>query len=240
VFGLVIALTRMSLPDHDDCSIFRRCFLKPLEAHERAADLLSQAAEALLRGDLAEADDSLRKCDFICLQKHYRQIVGKIDPVIHHRTKNPVYVRLPPNPSPHMPAVGIAGEVLARDGYRCRFCTCKVVVKEARKIFAKVLPVAARLDDRGCQHSALAALRASIDHVVPFRRGGTNDPDNLVTTCGPCQFGRGHWLLEECDLEDPRKYPPLNDSWDGVIRLRGFDIKKLSPSVARTSTSEGH
>jgi hypothetical protein len=56
--------------------------------------------------------------------------------------------------------------------------------------------------------------------VLPFRRGGSNDLDNLVTACGPCQYGRGHWLLQECDLEDPRSYPPVKDGWDGLTRLR--------------------
>jgi hypothetical protein len=149
-------------------------------------------------------------------------IVGKIDPLIHHRTRNPVYPRLPPSRGPRMPTLGVAREVLARDAYRCRFCGCRVVVKEARETFIKALPTEAKLDGRGCHHFAFGALRASVDHVVPFRRGGTNEMDNLVTTCGPCQFGRGHWLLEECELEDPRRYPPLWGPWDGLIRLRGL------------------
>ena len=74
--------------------------------------------------------------------------------------------------------------------------------------------------NQGC-HFELAVLAASIDHVVPFARSGNSDPENLVTTtCNPCQFGRGNWLLEEVELEDPRTYPPLIDSWDGLKRLR--------------------
>jgi hypothetical protein len=204
--------------------MFRRCFRPPLPEHDLAADLLSRAADALLRHDLLDAADLLRECDFSCLHEHYRMIVGKIDPLIHHRTKNPSYSRLPPRSGPRMPAIGVARDVLARDAYRCRFCGCRVMVNEARKTFLKVLPAATRLDGRGRQHYAFGALRASVDHVVPFRRGGTNEKENLVTTCGPCQFGRGHWLLEECELEDPRRYPPLTGPWDGLIRLRGVRI----------------
>jgi hypothetical protein len=165
----------------------------------------------------------VRVADLACLRDHhYLKVVGKIDPEIHHRTKNPVYTKLPVSPGPHMPAAGVTREVLARDGYRCRFCGCRVIVKEAWNSFIKTLPAAMRVDRAGSHHSAFGALRASIDHVVPFRRGGSNDPDNLVTACGTCQFGRGHWLLEECDLDDPRQYSPLKDSWDGIIRLKGF------------------
>src|SRR5207253_1428589 len=97
--------------------------------------------------------------------------------------------------------IGVSRGVLARDGYRCRFCGCRVIVKEARKKFIVALPLAVKADGAGTpHHAALAVLTASIDHVVPFRRGGSNDLENLVTTCGPCQFGRGHWLLEEAKL----------------------------------------
>jgi 5-methylcytosine-specific restriction endonuclease McrA len=209
----------------NDLPKLRRCFLQPEPEHDLAADSLAQAADALLRNDLPEAAGFLRKADHRCLQEHCRK-VSKINPEIHHRTKNPVYTKFPPSPGPHMPGAGVIREVLARDGYRCRFCGCRVIVNEARKTFIKTLPAAAKFDDGRCHHSALAALRASIDHVVPFRRGGTNNPDNLVTACGPCQFGRGHWLLKECDLDDPRQYPPLIDSWDGLVSLRGFKLHK--------------
>jgi hypothetical protein len=143
--------------------------------------LLSRAADALLRNNFSEAADLVRESDFSRLHE-YCCITGKIDPLIHHRTKNPKYTPVPPGPGRRrMPLIGVIRDVLARDAYHCRFCGCSVIVMEARKAFIRTLPAATRSDDRGCHHFAFAALTASIDHVVPFRRGGSSDPDNLVT-----------------------------------------------------------
>ncbi len=49
--------------------------------------------------------------------------------------------------------------ILRRDAYRCRYCTRKVAV--------------------GTAH---------IDHLVPWKNGGRTLPQNLVTSCGPCNM----------------------------------------------------
>jgi HNH endonuclease len=90
--------------------------------------------------------------------------------------------------------------------------------------------------NKGC-HAGLAVLAASIDHLVPFQRGGSNAVENLVTTCNPCQFGRVHFLLNEEDIEDPRKNPPAIDDWDGLTRLRGFDLNSSRPSESGGATA---
>lgn len=33
--------------------------------------------------------------------------------------------------------------------------------------------------------------KVTIDHVLPQSRGGTNDPNNLVTACSSCNFKKG-------------------------------------------------
>jgi len=201
----------------------RRCFLPPLPEHDCAANLLSKAADALLVGDLAQAETLLVKADLKPLEEYRYSIAGPINPAIIRQTKLPVFERLPSRRHSHMPTLAVTRQVLARDGYRCRFCGVRVVVKEAQKTFTAALPKAARWGPRNQDcHFGLAILRASIDHVVPFQRGGSNEPENLVTTCNPCQFGRGVFLLDEVELEDPRKYPPVIDSWDGITRLRGM------------------
>ncbi len=58
-----------------------------------------------------------------------------------------------------------------------------------------------------------------LDHVIPYARGGGNGPDNLVTACWPCNFGRGSYSLEEVGLADPRGRPPVLDGWDGLKRV---------------------
>lgn len=205
--------------------MLRRCFVPRLPDHDLAADLLSRAADALLNRDLPQAADLLRKADLKSLEDYRYNIASRIDPSIHHQSKLPVYTRLKTS-GPRMPVAEVVRQVLARDGYRCRFCESRVIVKEARKAFTNALPTVVRWDgtNQG-RHFGLAILAASIDHLLPFQRGGSNDPDNLVTTCNPCQFGRGNWLLDEVEIEDPRKYQPIIDAWDGLMKLRGFKLR---------------
>ena len=200
--------------------MLRRCLLPPIPAHDLAANLLSQAADAILRRDFADAADLLRDSDLRPLEEHRNAVAGPINLSIHRRTKLPVFQRPLEERGRRMPTAAVGRGVLARDGYRCRFCGARTIVAGARKAFVKALPEVVRWGPRNKDcHFGLAVLAASIDHVVPFERGGTSDLDNLVTACNPCQYGRGQFLLEELDLEDPRAYAPLGDSWDGLTRL---------------------
>jgi hypothetical protein len=44
--------------------------------------------------------------------------------------------------------------------------------------------------------------------------------ENIVITCGPCNFGRVHYSLEEVGLIDPRTREPVRSKWDGLERFR--------------------
>jgi hypothetical protein len=57
-------------------------------------------------------------------------------------------------------------DVLECDGFRCRYCG-------ATSEDAKLV----------------------VDHVIPVVEGGTNDLDNLVTACHPCNAGKGKRVL---------------------------------------------
>jgi 5-methylcytosine-specific restriction endonuclease McrA len=195
--------------------------------------LLAEAADALLNGHLDKAADLIRGSDLLSLEDFRYRIAGRLDPLIHGIATMPVYERISHPEGRRMPTAAVTRQVFARDGYRCRFCGSKVIVKEARMAFINALPTIVRWGSKNRErHFGLAVLSASIDHVVPFQRGGgSEDPANLVTTCSPCQFGRGHCLLDEMQLEDPRRYPPTVDGWDGLTRLRGFKfLRDCSPA----------
>jgi len=53
-------------------------------------------------------------------------------------------------------------DVFARDGYACKYCGCD-----------------------STEH------RLEVDHIIPVSKGGTNDIENLVTSCQPCNLGKG-------------------------------------------------
>ena len=84
------------------------------------------------------------------------------------------------------------------------------------KIFPDVARWGRRNNDK---HRGLSILESSIDHLIPHNRGGDNNPQNLVTACGPCQFGRGGWTIEEVGISDPLARNPIIDSWDGLRRI---------------------
>lgn len=125
-----------------------------------------------------------------------------------------------------------------RDGWRCRFCGCRVVVPGARKVLQVAFPdvVGWPGKDHG-KHAAFYALSATIDHITPHSRGGDNSPENLVTTCQPCNFGRNRWLLQEVALSDPRERAPVIDAWDGLSRLLAKWPKPNRPAASSSAAS---
>ena len=46
--------------------------------------------------------------------------------------------------------------------------------------------------------------KAVADHVFPWSLGGATSLDNLVTSCGGCNYDKEHWTLEQLGIEDPR------------------------------------
>ena len=210
---------------------FRRSFLPPIPEFSEAANLLSLAADALLVDDLDTCADLLFKADLKPLREFSYLLAGPIKPEIHRQSRNPIFTPVPREGRPRMPSASRAMEVFARDGFRCRFCESKVIVKDAHRIFARFLPDEARLGTTNdTNHFGLATLTATIDHLVPYSRGGDNSDSNLVTACGPCQYGRNRWTLEEVQILNPFDYPPIVDEWDGLTRL--LVMKK--PSRSRT------
>ena len=63
--------------------------------------------------------------------------------------------------------------ILARDGFRCRYC--------------------------GRQGSTPGVV-LHVDHVVPLAVGGTSREDNLRTACEECNLGKGTWAVVASDL----------------------------------------
>jgi len=66
--------------------------------------------------------------------------------------------------------------IYERDGWRCVWCESPVA-RQSRFI---------SVDDNN-----RPIPQATIDHVVPRSRGGTNDASNLITCCSDCNAKRG-------------------------------------------------
>ncbi len=196
----------------------RPCFVPPLPEHDLAADLLAQAADALLNGAHARAAEFLAQADMPVLYRHTHQIMNTTSEAIHRLRKVPGAPAVT-KAQQRMPGADLQRALFARDGHRCRFCGCRVVLPKARDRMRQELPGRIRFAEREGFHAAFYALSASIDHIVPHSRGGGNEMDNLVVACWSCQFGRGGYLLEEVGLIDPRERAPVVDGWDGLGRV---------------------
>lgn len=213
----------------------RTSFLPPLPEHDMAANLFDQADDALLANDIVQCRALIAAADMPVLCEYAYSVVGPINPRIHRQSRMPRNLLPKDLASRRMPGIKVIRSLYERDGYRCRYCGTRVVLPEARKVFLKLLPDVARgkHDKHGAvaipggadaasgkaRHCGFSVLQASVDHVLPYRRGGSNEPDNLVTACGVCQFGRSNWLLSEVEILDPFERPPSVDQWDGLKRV---------------------
>ena len=197
----------------------RRCFMSPIPELSAAADLLDQAADAVLDGDLTLARQLITQADMPLIAAYTAFITGAVNPLVHWQIAMPSESTTPRS-AQRMPSASRERAIYERDGWRCRYCSTCVIDRGMRSWLHKCIPESARWGKRNAEkHSALAALSASLDHVLPHSRGGTNDESNLVTACNACQFGRGQWTLEEVGFADPRQFPPDLNAWDGLTRL---------------------
>jgi hypothetical protein len=120
-----------------------------------------------------------------------------------------------------MPTGAEKERIHQRDGYNCRFCGMTIIRRETRTRMRAIYPNAVTWGSKELeQHAAFQTMWAQYDHLVPHAKGGTNDLDNMVLTCAPCNFGRGSYSLAEVGVADPRTRPPLRSTWDGLERFR--------------------
>ncbi len=222
----------------------RQSFLPPIPELDAAADLLSEAADALLAGDRDLARACLRRADMDTIHAWASRIMGPTDTALHRYRPvagAAIATSSVTKAKQRMPGSSIKAAVHARDGYRCRFCGSRVADPRARDAMKKMVPDVIPWSAEGKNwHAAFYALTATIDHLVPHARGGGNDLDNLVTTCWPCNFGRGGWLIEEVAIIDPRTRPPIIDHWDGLTRMLTVAPEILTESrPTRVAAADG-
>lgn len=208
----------------------RRCFLTPIPQLSTAADLLASAADGLLAGATSHARQLAAEADMPVIGAYTALVTGAVNPLVHWQYAMPTGGVGLERRAQRMPSSSAERAICVRDGWRCRYCGTRVIDRSSRARLHRCLPDVARWGARNAdKRTALAALSASLDHIVPHSRGGTNDEPNLVTACNACQFGRGQWTLEEVGFFDPREYSPILDGWDGLTRLsRLIDIPNLS------------
>lgn len=91
-------------------------------------------------------------------------------------------------------------EVFARDGFSCRYC--------------------GRQSD---------SVKLVVDHIVPVCQGGTNDQDNLVTSCVDCNAGKGGKTISQSVISEEHRLAMSQDLQDQIHAARlAVEAAKLS------------
>lgn len=75
-----------------------------------------------------------------------------------------------------------------------------------------------RRDGHQCQEcGAQVGKSAPVDHLVPVFEGGTDDPDNLRTLCGPCHDRKTQTEAQRARARFARKRPPAKHPTEGNV-----------------------
>lgn len=202
----------------------RTCIKEPIPELYDAYGALQNAIDAHLAGGISEAAEhfKLANCPVVWTWLNtawvgVTQHVVTLRPLGDTR-KIPSAER---DPDRNI-AKNVKQMVLARDGYRCRYCSLPVVHADIRKIAHKLHPEAVPWNPRiaSQQHSAFQAFWLQFDHVEPHSHGGQSAVDNVVVTCALCNFAKDRHTLRQLDVEDPRLRSPLPSEYDGLERFR--------------------
>ncbi len=81
-------------------------------------------------------------------------------------------------------------EILKRDGFRCRYCGRTAI-----------------------------ATPLHVDHVIAVANGGTNDHENLASSCADCNGGKSSIPLDDSKLANDRTAGALRDHAEQVLAV---------------------
>ncbi len=174
------------------------------------------------QGELSLAGELFRLADNPVVREWTESLWGKASPYINIREVSGASPTLKKDRRipVRMPNAAERRALHERDGFHCRFCGIPLVRKEVRDRAKKLYPEAVSWGNTNLsQHAAFQAMWLQYDHVVPHARGGDNSIENLILTCGPCNFAKWHYLCEELGIADPREREPVRSWWDGLERL---------------------
>jgi 5-methylcytosine-specific restriction endonuclease McrA len=201
----------------------RTCIREPISEIADAARFLDAAVSAHLEDRRDVADDLIRQANMPVIREWVKSIWGKKSPYVQYRRVGSTVSEIPEAErlKERMPSHAQKQALLQRDGYHCRFCGIPVIRTEIRNRIRAVYPEALPWGRRNIeQHAAFQAMWVQYDHLVPHASNGTNDLENIVITCGPCNFGRMNYSLAEVSLIDPRDREPVRSNCESEKGVR--------------------
>ncbi len=198
------------------------CLKEPIPAIFEAAQLLNEAANAHLNGDPKLTEQLILKADMPIIREWTESIwgIGGIFSNLKKKLGDPITLPKEERDPLRMPDKEGEKLILLRDGYFCRFCGIPVIRKEVREVLKKHYPNALKWGSRNPdQHAAFQAMWVQYDHLIPHARGGKTNLENMLITCGPCNYGRMNYLIEEIGIILPPKSYSTDENWDGLERI---------------------
>jgi len=110
-------------------------------------------------------------------------------------------------------------QTFARDGFVDRYSGARLIFPGTLRLLSTVMPEEFPTHPNWKMsecHDAYWELSATIDHVVPVARGGSDDLSNWVTTSQRNNSAKANSTLEE--LGWSLQPPGRREEWDGLIR----------------------
>jgi len=112
----------------------------------------------------------------------------------------------------------LQNKVFERDGFKCRYCGSKLISQEFIKLFIDKLNsnIFIRGKTNLTKHGIIHLTWPVADHIQPHSIGGKTSLDNLVSSCGPCNYGKDGFTIEQIGIENPMNKNPIIDNWKGL------------------------
>jgi 5-methylcytosine-specific restriction endonuclease McrA len=222
----------------------RNSLITPIPEIFVAAKTLQQAFDAHIEGRPDEAARFFAEADDPAIWAFTDQAWGKgcKDRFSFKTDPNaPKLLPLKDRPLPRMPSAACRKEVLARDGFHCRFCSMPVIDAKIRRLAHELYPESVRWGRSNTeQHAAFQCMWLQYDHILPNSRGGASSLENIVVACAPCNFSRMQTTLDEADLYHPLEEPRVakwdgHTSWDGLeYYARKLKLRSMRPFLLAT------
>lgn len=198
----------------------RKCIKEPVPEIFEAAHLLKAAVNAHLSNNKKSAAHLFKAANIPAVREWSDSIWGPgWKATIQPQTieGGPPYLTKENRCPVRMPNRQEEAQIIGRDGYHCRFCGIPVIHKRIRERAKKLYPEEVIWGSTNVsQHAGFQALWLQFDHLLPHSRGGTNDFDNVLITCAPCNYGRADYTVEELGLINPFDQEPVKSSWNGL------------------------
>jgi 5-methylcytosine-specific restriction endonuclease McrA len=196
------------------------CLLPPLDWFEFELNKFCDAVRQLADGDRSHSIETISKIRSDEMREwcvEHGQMSGK------HRARKLMVPK--PDPVPESERDSLSSprkyerEVFLRDGFKCRYCGIRLVSNKVFIAFKNHLNSDSfqKGPTNAITHGAIHVFNPVADHVVPWRLGGRTIPENLVSSCGPCNYGKDGYTVEQLGITNPLLRLPVGDDWDGLI-----------------------